>query len=86
MMTKRDAALCLCMIFLDPVNELPPPSHRPEFDPASFRKGANGKDIKSERWVKASQKSKMPPLSEKLKVGKGISRKKNAAAIRKTEK
>jgi hypothetical protein len=45
------------VIFLDPVNQLLPPSHRPEFDPASFGKGANGKDIKSE-W-KRYQKGKM---------------------------
>jgi hypothetical protein len=43
MMTKKDAAICLCVIFLDTVNQLPPPWHRPEFDPASFLKGANGK-------------------------------------------
>jgi hypothetical protein len=27
MMRKKDAAICLCMISLDPVNELPPPAH-----------------------------------------------------------
>jgi hypothetical protein len=42
MMTKTDATICLCMIFLDPVNQLPPP-HGPEFDFASSGKGANGK-------------------------------------------
>jgi hypothetical protein len=58
MMTEKDAAICLCMIFLDPVNQLPPPSHRPVFNGAYFRKGANGKDIKSKRWAKPSQKVK----------------------------
>jgi hypothetical protein len=67
MMTNKDAAICLCMIYLDPVNQLPPPSHRPEFDSASFRKGANGKDIKRERRAKSSQKGKMAPPSQSVK-------------------
>jgi hypothetical protein len=37
------------MIFLDPGNQLPPPSHRPKFDYASSRKGANGKNIKKRK-------------------------------------
>jgi hypothetical protein len=40
---KKYAAICLCMILLDPVNQLPPPSHRPEFEYSSPGKGANGK-------------------------------------------
>jgi hypothetical protein len=43
MMRKKDAAICLCMIFLDPVNELPLLAHGLEFDPACFGKGVNGR-------------------------------------------
>jgi hypothetical protein len=54
------AAIGLCMIFLDPVNQRPPPSHRPEFDPASSRKGANDTHINRERWAKRPQKVNHP--------------------------
>jgi hypothetical protein len=49
---EKCAVICLYVIFLDPVNQLPPPSHRPEFDPASFRKGGNGKYIKKRKMSK----------------------------------
>jgi hypothetical protein len=55
---KKEAVICFCVIFLDPVNQRPPPSHRPEFDPASFGKGANGKDIKRERLAKRMSEKK----------------------------
>jgi hypothetical protein len=64
MMTKRDAAFCLCMIFLDPVTQLPSPPHGPELDAASSGKGANGKGSKSEKLAKPSQKRRMTPLSQ----------------------
>jgi hypothetical protein len=69
MMTKKDAAICLCMIFLEPVNQLLPPSHRPEFDPTSSGKGVNGKELKKCKNRKTiSEKKDRTPIT-KLKRG-----------------
>jgi hypothetical protein len=55
---KKDAAICLCTIFLDPVNEMPPPAHRLEFEPACFGKGVNGRYIKKQKMGKAISEKK----------------------------
>jgi hypothetical protein len=72
---KKGLAICLCVIFLDPVNQLLPPSHRSEFDSASSRKGANGNDIKTERWAKPSPKVKH---THRPHFNEGHTNKKNA--------
>jgi hypothetical protein len=55
---NKDVPLCLCVIFLDTVNQLPPPSHRRKFDPASFWKGANGRYIKKRKMGKTNSEKK----------------------------
>jgi hypothetical protein len=76
-MRKKDAAICLCVIFLDPVNELLFPAHGLEFDAASFRKGANGRYIKKRKMGKTMEERRMAQPTQKLKSEPNYVRKRN---------
>jgi hypothetical protein len=77
----------LSIIFLDRRNELPAPSHRGEFDCASFSEGANGKDVsKSEGVGKSISEKKDGTIITKGKSWQKYIRKKDGTFITKAGK